>query len=122
VKSKKTKLIAVVLVCMTLMAGYVGASYWLASTSSGYQTAFQGLQAEFHSLKRAGEWWSSTETPEGIQPSSNFFGYTLNFDPDSEGDGWCNLMASQQPMVVDNERRYPSYPDGWTVPEGSSVT
>jgi len=79
---------------------------WEASLS-GYQTAFQGLQAEFAAVYWQGGWWSQSETPAGWNPSLKQFGYELTLDPDQPTDGWCDLLANQQPLVVEDDSYQP---------------
>ncbi|MFZ7138676.1 MAG: hypothetical protein ACOWW1_09710 [archaeon] len=111
----KTKIFAVFLICISLMGIYYVANDWTLSTSTGYQTAFQGLQAEFNSIKWNDAYWSNTEKPSDYDPSSQFFGYDMNFDPDTASHGWCNLAANQDPIVQQTERSYNDYPYTWSV-------
>ena len=78
------------------------------STGTGYLVGTQGLQAEFHSVWYNGAWWSSTEQPQGVNPSSASFGYTMVFDPDAAASFKPDLCASQQPITVkdDQPREY----------------
>ncbi|MFZ7137871.1 MAG: hypothetical protein ACOWW1_05585 [archaeon] len=116
----RTKIFAVVLIGVMVLGSYFAISGWQLSTSTGYQTAFQGMQAEFSSIKWNGSYWSSTESSTADwSPSSNFFGYEMNFDPDTVDEGWCNLMASQQPILVNPDRRFTGYPYTWSVDAGT---
>lgn len=94
-----------------LAAAFFGFSLWRLhqwrASIRGYQTAFQGLQAEFSAVHWQDAWWSAAETPYGWKPSVKQFGYELAFDPDQPLDGWCDLYASQQPMVVADESYQP---------------
>lgn len=120
-KTKHKAIIAILATLIALPIGEIvlaslfGASIlglWKASTP-GYQTAFQGLQAEFAAVRFQNAWWSSTEQPYGDwSPGARQFGYSLNFDPDQAADGWCDLLANQQPMVIVDDSYRPYV---WTV-------
>ena len=85
--------------------------------SIGYITGTQGLQAQFHSLWWNSTWLSQFEKPSWASDASNWhFGWNLNFDPDEALEGWCNLEASQQPILVDAEIEPKYY--NWTVDKG----
>ena len=106
-KAKKALLaIAAIIIALPIaeivLASIFGLSLlgiWQAST--GYTSAFQGLDAEFAALYYQGGWWSAGEKPYGNwQPSACTFGGNLLFDPDQAQDGWCDLGATQRAITL----------------------
>lgn len=83
----------------------------LPLSGTGYLTGTQGLAADFNSVNWNSAWWSNSEkgaslytTQSGVPafPSSMDFGGNMVFDPDEATKGQPKLVATQQPILVEN--------------------
>jgi len=104
-----------VAVALGLILLYVWRSGIIPMSEIGYLTGTQGLQAEFAAVYFNRSWYSATEAPNG-RASKLSFGYEMVFDPDDAFDGYPDLCATQQPMLVDADAQPTHY--SWSVDKG----
>lgn len=107
-------LLLITLICIIIIArgGFVP-----SLSEIGFLTGTQGLEAQFDSLYFNNSYCSITEKPIWARQASSWsFGYTMDFDPDVKDDGWCDLLATQQPMTLDTDVEPKHY--SWTVDQG----
>lgn len=114
----KAKVKALLVIAVIVIAGVaVSGGKFPGLSEIGFLTGTQGLEPQFHSLYFNNSWCSATEKPSWAKEASSWsFGYTLDFDPDVKDEGWCDLLASQQPVTVDTQVEPKHYI--WSVDEG----
>lgn len=114
----KAKVKALLVIAVIVIAGVaVSGGKFHGLSEIGFLTGTQGLEPQFHSLYFNNSWCSATEKPSWAKEASSWsFGYTLDFDPDVKDEGWCDLLASQQPVTVDTQVEPKHYI--WSVDEG----
>lgn len=107
-------LLLITLICIVVVArgGFIP-----QLSEIGFLTGTQGLEAQFDSLYFNNSYCSVTEKPSWARQASSWsFGYSMDFDPDVKDDGWCDLLATQQPMTLDTDVEPKHY--SWTVDQG----
>jgi hypothetical protein len=107
-------LLLIILICIVVVAR---GGFMPQLSEIGFLTGTQGLEAQFDSLYFNNSYCSVTEKPSWARQASSWsFGYSMDFDPDVKDDGWCDLLATQQPMTLDTDVEPKHY--SWTVDQG----
>jgi hypothetical protein len=119
-KRKKLVLTAVLIGIIVIS---VSAGIALHPMDVGYMQGTQGLDFQFHSVRRNGEWWSATErgspTYGDVYPSVRSFGAGMVLDPDHAEKGMPDLCGNVGGFqLVDPENPVPYI---WQVKTGTTV-
>jgi len=117
VNKKKRGALALLLITLICIVVVARGGFIPQLSEIGFLTGTQGLEAQFDSLYFNNSYCSVTEKPSWARQASSWsFGYSMDFDPDVKDDGWCDLLATQQPMTLDTDVEPKHY--SWTVDQG----